>query len=80
MSPPAVAAAPENLSSTGIARGHEGLLRYLALPAGRTAKSAVLWVLGQHYDIFGWENPKYGNPEAAAAIKGALNAAAPPPK
>ena len=29
---------------------------------------AVLWVLGQHYDVFGWENPKYANPEAAAAI------------
>ena len=55
-----------------IARGHEGLLRYLALPEGRTVKSAVLWVLGQHYDVFGWENPKYANPEAAAAIKGAL--------
>jgi hypothetical protein len=62
-----------------IARGHEGLLRYLALPEGRTAKSAVLWVLGKHYDVFGWENPKYGNPEAAAAIKGALRAAAPAP-
>ena len=56
------------------------LLRYLALPEGRTVKSAVLWVLGQHYDVFGWENPKYANPEAAAAIKGALHAAAPPPK
>jgi hypothetical protein len=55
-----------------IARGHEGLLRYMALPEGRTAKSAVLWVLGQHYDIFGWERASYGNPEAAAAIKGAL--------
>jgi hypothetical protein len=62
-----------------IARGHEGLLRYLALPSGRTARSAVLWVLGQHYDIFGWERPAYANPEAAAAIKGALHAAAPPP-
>jgi hypothetical protein len=62
-----------------IARGHEGLLRYLALPSGRTARSAVLWVLGQHYDIFGWEKAAYANPEAAAAIKGALHAAAPPP-
>ena len=55
-------------------------MRYLAAPEGRTVKSAVLWVLGQHYDVFGWENPKYGNPEAAAAIKGALHTAAPPPK
>ena len=60
-----------------IARGHEGFLRYLALPEGRTVRSAVLWVTGPHYDIFGWENAKYGNPEAAAAIKGALHAAAP---
>jgi hypothetical protein len=63
-----------------IARGHEGLLRYLAIPEGRTANSAVLWVLGQHYDIFGWERASYGNPEAAAAIKGALTAAIPPAK
>jgi hypothetical protein len=63
-----------------IARGHEGFLRYLALPAGRTAKSAVLWVTGQHYDVFGWDRPDYANPEAAAAIKGALRAAAPAPK
>ena len=76
----AATAEQEKQLAREIARGHEGLLRYLALPEGRTAKSAVLWVLGQHYDIFGWENPKYGNPEAAAAIKGALNAAAPPPK
>jgi hypothetical protein len=55
-----------------IARGHEGLLRYLALPAGRSVKSAVLWVTGPHYDVFGWESPKYGNAEAAEAIRAAL--------
>src|SRR5262249_7071940 len=49
-----------------IARGHEGLLRYLALGQGRTAQSAVLWVTGRHYDIFGWEDPKLAVPEAAA--------------
>ena len=76
----AATAEQEKQLAREIARGHEGLLRYLALPEGRTVKSAVLWVLGQHYDVFGWENPKYGNPEAAAAIKGALQAAAPPPK
>jgi len=75
----AATAAQEKQLAREIARGHEGLLRYLALPEGRTVKSAVLWVLGQHYDVFGWENPKYANPEAAAAIKGALHAAAPPP-
>ena len=76
----AATAEQEKQLAREIARGHEGLLRYLAVPEGRTAKSAVLWVLGKYYDVFGWENPKYGNPEAAAAIKGALHAAAPPPK
>ena len=56
-----------------IARGHEGLVRYLALPAGRSVQSAVLWVTGAHYDVFGWESAKYGNPEAAAVIRGALH-------
>ena len=55
-----------------IARGHEGLLRYLALPDGRTVKSAVLWVTGPHYDVFGWGDPKYAIPEAAAAIEAGL--------
>jgi hypothetical protein len=55
-----------------IARGHEGLVRYLALPDGRTVQSAVLWVTGPHYDIFGWGNQKYAIPEAAAAIKAGL--------
>jgi hypothetical protein len=57
-----------------IARGHEGLVRYLALPEGRTAQSAVLWVTGPHYDIFGWETPKHAIPDAAAAIRGSLQA------
>jgi hypothetical protein len=76
----AATAEQEKQLAREIARGHEGLLRYLAVPEGRSVKSAVLWVLGQHYDVFGWENPKYANPEAAAAIKGALHAAAPAPK
>jgi len=76
----AATAEQEKQLAREIARGHEGMLRYLALPSGRTVKSAVLWVLGQHYDIFGWEKASYGNAEAAAAIKGALHAAAPPPK
>jgi hypothetical protein len=45
-----------------IARGHEGLVRYLALTEGRTAGSAVLWVTGWHYDISA----------AAAAIEAGL--------
>jgi hypothetical protein len=56
-----------------IARGHEGLLRYLALTDGRSAQSAVLWVTGPHYDVFGWENPKWAIPEAAAVIKAGLS-------
>jgi hypothetical protein len=52
-----------------ITRGHEGLLRYLSHGDGRTAKSAILWVTGPHYDVFGWDNPKYAIPAAAAAIK-----------
>lgn len=55
-----------------IARGHEGLVRYLALTEGRTVETAILWVTGAHYDIFGWESPKYANPEAIAALKPAL--------
>jgi hypothetical protein len=55
-----------------IARGHEGLLRYLALKDGRRVESAVLWVTGPHYDVFGWENAKYANPEAAAVLRAGL--------
>jgi hypothetical protein len=55
-----------------IARGHEGLLRYLSRADGRTAQSAILWISGAHYDIFGWESPKNANPEATDAIRAAL--------
>jgi hypothetical protein len=65
--------AEEQALSQEIARGHEGLVRYLALTQGRTAESAILWVTGPHYDIYGWENPKYANPEATAALKAALH-------
>jgi hypothetical protein len=57
-----------------ITRGHEGLVRYLALTEGRTVGSAVLWVTGWHYDIFGWISPKYAIPGAAAAIEAGLAA------
>jgi hypothetical protein len=57
-----------------IARGQEGLFRYLALAEGRTAQSAVLWVTGTHYDIFGWGNPAHAIPEAAAVIRAGLAA------
>ena len=65
-------AAQEKELAQQIARGYQGLMRYLALPDGRTVQSAVLWVTGPHYDIFGWENQTYAIPEAAAAIKAGL--------
>jgi hypothetical protein len=65
-------AATERALAAEIARGHEGLVRYLAQAEGRTARSAVLWVTGPHYDIFGWRNPAWEIPAAAAAIKAAL--------
>jgi hypothetical protein len=55
-----------------IARGHEGLVLYLSGTEGRTVGSAVLWVTGTHFDIFGWGKPSYAVPAAAAAIRGYL--------
>jgi hypothetical protein len=66
--------AQEQDLSRQIARGHEGLIRYLALGEGRTARSAVLWVTGWHYDIFGWMSPRYAIPAAAAAVEAGLGA------
>jgi hypothetical protein len=34
----------------------------------------VLWVLGSHYDVFGWDDPRLAIPEAAAAIRAGLKA------
>lgn len=34
--------------------GMQGLVQYLRQPGGREAQTAVLWVLGQYYDFFGW--------------------------
>jgi hypothetical protein len=62
----------EKARAAEIARGHEGLVRYLASSEGRTAQSAVLWVTGTHYDIFGWRNPAWAIPGASAAIAGYL--------
>jgi len=64
--------AQEKALAHEIALGHAGLLAYLARPDGRTARGAVLWVTGRHYDIFGWEKASYANPEAVAAIKAGL--------
>jgi hypothetical protein len=55
-----------------VTRGHEGLLRYLALAQGRTARSAVLWVTGSYYDVFGWGNARYGVPAAAKVLQAGL--------
>lgn len=57
-----------------IARGHEGLARYLGLTEGRRALSATLWVTGRHYDVFGWDDPQNAIPDAAAADRAYLNA------
>jgi hypothetical protein len=64
--------AEEKALAQQIALGDAGLLAYLARSDGRTAGSAILWVTGRHYDIFGWEKPSYANPQAIAAIKAAL--------
>jgi hypothetical protein len=70
----AATADEERALAAQIARGHEGLVRYLALGENRTAHSAVLWVTGAHYDIFGWMSPTYAVPAAAAAIEAGLRA------
>ena len=62
----------EQSLSRQIARAHQGLVLYLAEDKGRTARSAVLWVTGAHYDIFGWKNPAHAIPDAAAAIRAGL--------
>jgi|GEM_PF-361415 len=51
-----------------IALGHRGLLEYLKREPGRSAQSAVLWVTGRYYDIFGWQSPEYAQPLAATAV------------
>jgi hypothetical protein len=59
----------ERARAQEVARGHEGLVRYLSQAEGRTARSAVLWVTGTHFDIFGWRNPAWAIPAASAAIR-----------
>ncbi|HEY0714555.1 MAG TPA: hypothetical protein VGF45_17855, partial [Polyangia bacterium] len=69
---PARTAEQERQLAAEVARGHEGLVRYLSEDKGRTAETAVLWVTGPQYDIFGWRNPAYGIPAAADAIRAGL--------
>jgi hypothetical protein len=45
-----------------VARGHAGLLTYLA-GEGTAVRSAVLWVTGGTYDVFGWMRDTNGLPE-----------------
>jgi hypothetical protein len=55
-------------------RGFEGLVKHLRGPADkRVAKSAVLWVGGGCFDIFGWRNSKYRIPIAAETIRAYLS-------
>jgi hypothetical protein len=56
-----------------IARGYEGLMRYLSLASETRAFSATLWVTGKHYDVFGWENSSYAIPAAADAARAYLS-------
>ena len=57
-----------------IAQGHRGLLRYLSMSQaeGRTVQTAVLWVTGMYYDVFGWGNVSYGVPEAAEVLRAGM--------
>lgn len=52
-----------------IALGMKGLTRYLSLAKGRRARSAALWLVGPHYDVFGWDKPDYAVPAAAEAVE-----------
>ncbi len=54
-----------------ISVGLSGLLRYLSDP-GRRARLVVLWNTGPDYDLFGWEDPSYGVPDAARILKEGL--------
>jgi hypothetical protein len=49
-----------------VARGHEGLARYLADADNRIA-TATLWVSGPGYDIFGWLEEAWANDRAVQA-------------
>ncbi len=55
-----------------IARADAGLVRYLSEDEGRLGRSAALWTLGRHYDVFGWSDPKDAVAPAAAALRQAL--------
>jgi hypothetical protein len=72
--------AEERQLALEITRGHEGLMQYLSRTDGRTAQSAVLWVTGRHYDIFGWGDPRLAIPAASAAIRAGLEASARAPQ
>ncbi|MEK6543827.1 MAG: hypothetical protein AABZ44_05275 [Elusimicrobiota bacterium] len=63
----AVTAEEQQALQHEIALGHEGLGLYMRQDNGRRAQSAILWVTGRFYDIFGWMNPFDAIPEAARA-------------
>ena len=52
-----------------VALGMQGLVKYLGVKKDRSVQSAVLWVTGGYYDIFGWMDPSSINPEAVEAIR-----------
>ena len=63
----------EKALAAEIARGYEGLTRYLSLESPTRAFSATLWVTGKHYDVFGWRNSSYAIPAAADAARAYLS-------
>ncbi|MBI4346825.1 MAG: hypothetical protein HY553_08210 [Elusimicrobia bacterium] len=55
-----------------IARGMEGLVKYLDLGEGRLSQGAILWVTGPRYDVFGWGSPEHAVAPAAEALRKGL--------
>jgi hypothetical protein len=63
-------ASKEQALDAEIALGDEGLIKHLE--SGKGPRTASLWTLGKHYDIFGWENPAYAIPAAAEEVRAYL--------
>lgn len=66
-----VTPAREKELAAEIARGYEGLTLYLS--SDRGVRSASLWLLGRHYDVFGWDDPASANAGAQAAVRAYLS-------
>lgn len=53
-----------------IALGHAGLVAFLRGP--RRTRSAILWVTGFYFDVFGWQKARNAIPAAAATLQSFL--------